>query len=222
MAEWERSGPQDGRPGAEEARLEGRGAGQAEGGPADGPASGEAPPPGAVEVAGPAEPGGEPAADGPGAEVLRAELEAAREEARAYLERLARVQADYENYRRRAQREREETVQYANLNLLRELLPVLDNLERALTAANAEGATLESLRAGVEMIARQFREVLERAGLVAVAAEPGTAFDPHVHEAVLQVEGESEVATVVEELQKGYRLGERLVRPALVKVARRP
>lgn len=152
---------------------------------------------------------------------LKRQLEAAREEARTYLERWARVQADYENYRRRAQREREETVQYANLNLWRELLPVLDNLERALVAASGEGATLESLRAGVELTVRQFRTVLEKAGVVQVEASRGVPFDPHVHEAVLQEEGDSEVPTVVEELQKGYLLGERLVRPALVRVARR-
>lgn len=144
---------------------------------------------------------------------LRAELDRTRAE---MFEKLARAQADFENYRRRAQREREETIAYANLNLVRELLPVLDNLERALAATGEEGG----IKAGVELVARQFRDVLAKHGVTPVEAL-GQPFDPEVHEAVMQEAGDYDVPTVVAELQKGYRMGNRLVRPALVKVARR-
>lgn len=146
------------------------------------------------------------------------ELERARAEARDYLARLARLQAEFENFRRRSQREREETMQYANLALVRDFLPVLDNLERALGVADS--ATVDTLKSGLELIARQFRDVLEKAGVAPVSAVE-QPFDPTVHEAVQQVEGDYEVPTVVEEYQKGYRMGERLVRPSMVKVARK-
>lgn len=149
---------------------------------------------------------------------VRAELARAQEEARATLERLARAQAEFENLRRRAQREREDLVLYANQELIRDFLPVLDNLERALAAG--EAATAESLRQGVELTARQFRAVLEKHNVTPVAAE-GQPFDPNVHEAVMQEHGDWDVPTVVMELQKGYRMGDRLLRPAMVKVARK-
>lgn len=151
-------------------------------------------------------------------EQLRAELARAQEEARNHLERLARAQADFENFRRRAQREREELALYANQGLLKDFLPVLDNLERALAAG--EAATAESLRAGVDLTARQFRTLLEKHGVTPVEAV-GQPFDPNVHEAVMQEPGDYEVPTVVLELQKGYKIGDRLLRPAMVKVARK-
>lgn len=155
-----------------------------------------------------------------GPSALEQQLALARQEATDYLNRLARMQAEYENYRRRVQREREDTEQYAILALVRDLLPVLDNLERALAAdiPDQGGGSEAALRTGVELTARQFREALEKIGIAMIPAV-GEPFDPNWHEAVLRVEGDQEVPTIVEEFQKGYRLGNRLVRPSMVKVA---
>jgi len=130
-------------------------------------------------------------------------------------QRHLRLRADFDNFRKRMEREREENRRYALAEPLRELLPVLDNLERAATAQGR----LEDLQRGVEMIARQLAETLRRFGLSEVAAL-GEPFDPQVHEAVLREESaDVEVPTVVDEMQRGYRLHERLLRPALVRVA---
>ncbi|MCG0238773.1 MAG: nucleotide exchange factor GrpE [Firmicutes bacterium] len=150
---------------------------------------------------------------------LRAELEAARAEARRNLEGWARAQAELENYRKRAQREKEESIQYEIRRLLQSFLPVLDNLERAL--AVPEGADASGLRTGVELTVRQFREALARHGVEAIPVQPGDPFDPTVHEVLMQVEGDSEEPVVAEVLQGGFRMGDRVIRPALVKVARK-
>lgn len=142
-------------------------------------------------------------------------------------ERMLRLRADFDNYRKRTERERAEIERYALADVLRELLPVVDNLERALAVQVAPGAPLGSgapgdasdLRKGVEMIVRQFHELLKRYGLVPIAAL-GERFDPSVHEAVFQEESDGVLApTVAVELQRGYRLNDRLLRPSLVKVA---
>ncbi len=131
---------------------------------------------------------------------------------------LVRKQAEFENYRKRVDRERQELAAYAAAELIREILPVVDNLERALSYP--EGESGSRLREGVEITYRQFQEVLKRAGLREVDAL-SQAFDPYVHEAVERVEStEHAEGTVVDVLQKGYRIGDRLLRPALVKVAR--
>jgi len=130
-------------------------------------------------------------------------------------ERALRLRADFDNYRKRAERERAEIERYALTDALRELLPVVDNLERALSAQS----DASDLRKGVEMIVRQLNELLKRFGLSPIPAV-GERFDPAVHEAVFFEESESvTIPTVAEELQRGYRLNERLLRPALVKVA---
>lgn len=130
-------------------------------------------------------------------------------------DRHLRLLADFDNFRKRAERELEERTRYVLAEPIRELLPVLDNLERALTAQGSEG----DLRRGVEMTARQFLEVLRRFGVEAVPAV-GEPFDPRRHEAMMRVESAEVTApTVVEELQRGYVLRDRLLRPALVKVA---
>lgn len=130
-------------------------------------------------------------------------------------ERFVRLRADFDNFRKRSDRERAEIERYALVEPARELLPVVDNLDRALAAAG--GA--DDLRRGVEMILRQLEEVLRRLGITSIPAL-GERFDPSVHEAVLHEES-AEVAapTVVQELQRGYRLNDRLLRPAMVKVA---
>lgn len=131
--------------------------------------------------------------------------------------RLLRVQADFENYRRRVQREKEETILFANQRLLLNLLPILDNLERALATAPAPGD--EKLRQGVELTARSFRDTLAKEGLTVIEAV-GQPFDPNLHEAVMTVaSAEQPEGTVLSEFQKGYRLGERVIRPSMVQVS---
>ncbi len=135
-------------------------------------------------------------------------------------ERMLRLRADFDNYRKRTERERAEIERYALADVLRELLPVVDNLERALSVQGMPSAAGEAndLHKGVEMIARQFQELLKRYGLVPIVAV-GERFDPSVHEAVFQEESEGVLTpTVALELQRGYRLNDRLLRPSLVKV----
>lgn len=148
-------------------------------------------------------------------------LAASREEAAKNRDLYLRTLADLENYRKRAQREKEELSRFANENLLRELLPVIDNLERAIEHARGDqggGGILQ----GVEMTLSQFVKVLEKAGVKPVAAV-GEPFDTARHEAM----GHEESAdfapqTVVRELQKGYLLNDRLLRPAMVLLAKAP
>jgi molecular chaperone GrpE len=142
-----------------------------------------------------------------------AEAEAARDE---YLELLQRVQADFENYRKRAVREQERLVAHAHERLVRELLPVLDDLERALEAAERhEEATLVE---GVELVEKSLRKALAKEGLSEIPTDG--PFDPHVHEALLtQPSEQAEPGSVLEVVQRGYRLGEKVVRPARVIVA---
>lgn len=168
------------------------------------------------------------AAKGPAlAELLATRSELKRvEAARAELqETLARRQADFENYRKRIERERSETYNRVVGDVVSKLLPVLDNLRRALDAEASMRATeSEEFRhflSGVELIDKQLRDVLEGLGLQPVEAV-GQPFDPHVHEAVATEPSEDyEPDTVVQELVRGYRLGEKLLRPAIVKVATR-
>jgi molecular chaperone GrpE len=131
-------------------------------------------------------------------------------------DRLLRLAADFDNYRKRVAREREEYVTHANARLLTELLPVLDDLERALSAAEQhEEAQLEE---GVRLVHRSLAALLERHGVTAIEADG--KFDPHIHEALLsQPSEEAESGSVLNVVQKGYKLGDRVVRPARVIVA---
>lgn len=141
---------------------------------------------------------------------------AAEAQAQEYLQMLQRVQADFDNFRRRIRIEKEEAQKYCSQRLITSLLPVLDNFERAL---NAGGEDVQSFMAGMELIFRQFRDVLEKEGLQAIQAV-GEEFDPTKHEAVMTVASpEHANNTVVEDLQKGYLLLDRVIRPAMVKVA---
>lgn len=132
--------------------------------------------------------------------------------------RFLRAQADFDNYRRRTQKEKEELAQYASLKLVSQLLPVLDNFERALqSGGDAQGS--DSFAKGVEMIYRQLMQVLEAEGLRRMDAA-GTPFDPELHQAIMQVESEAhEEGTVVEVVQNGYWLKDKVIRPAMVKVS---
>jgi molecular chaperone GrpE len=130
-------------------------------------------------------------------------------------DRSVRTLADFDNYRKRAERERRDAVRYAASAPLGDLLEVLDNLERALAA----GGSADDLKLGVEMTLRQLEDVLRRHGIEGVPAA-GQRFDPAHHEAVSRlVDPDVEAPTVVEELQRGYRLHDRLLRPARVVVA---
>jgi molecular chaperone GrpE len=130
-------------------------------------------------------------------------------------DRSIRTLADFENYRRRSERERDELKRFAQGDVLRDLLPVVDNLQRALAA----GGTVDDLKTGVELTLRQFRDLLKQRGIAEVPAL-GAPFDPAVHEAVARVDDETVTApTVIDELQRGYTLHGKLLRPALVRVA---
>jgi len=150
------------------------------------------------------------------------ELEQAEEsggdEVAALEDRLLRLAADFENFKKRAARDREEYVTLANERLIGELLPILDDLERALVAAaEHEEAQLED---GVRLVHRSLAALLERHGVQAI--ETDGMFDPHVHEALLTQPSEAEEGSVIDVIQKGYKLGERVVRPARVVVAAAP
>jgi len=148
-------------------------------------------------------------------------LEAAREEARQSHERWLRERADLENLKKRAARERSETARFANEAMLKDLLPVVDNLERAVEHARS-GGNGQPLVDGVALVLKALLDVLERHGVTRIQAK-GTPFDPAHHEAMAQVEtAEHEPNVVVAEHQPGYRLHERLLRPALVSVAKAP
>ena len=141
-------------------------------------------------------------------------------EKKELFDRLVRKQAELENVRKRVEREKEDFLQHATMGLIRALLPTLDALERGLK--QREESIPEKFYAGMELIHRELLDVLKRAGLAAVESE-GKAFDPHVHQAVETVETEEfEDQAVVEELQRGYKLKQRLLRPAIVKVAVAP
>jgi molecular chaperone GrpE len=135
-----------------------------------------------------------------------------------------RARADLENYRKRAQREKEDLARFANENLLREILPVADNLERALEHARQGDSDSDSdgLLQGVAMTLGQLQRVIEKFGAIPVRSV-GEPFDPARHEALGQVEcAEHPPNTVVQELQRGYLLNDRLLRPAMVMVAKAP
>ena len=134
-------------------------------------------------------------------------------------ERIVRLTADFDNFRKRAQREKDEARQFANQGLLEKLLPVLDNFEMALTAVKDADP---SVRDGVQMILDQLLGVLKESGVEPVDAM-GQPFDPNLHEALSQEEtSEVEEGTVVQQVQRGYKLNDRLVRPARVVVAKAP
>jgi molecular chaperone GrpE len=133
-------------------------------------------------------------------------------------DRYLRLAADFDNYKKRAARERDEYVTHANERLVKELLPILDDLERALTAAaEHEEAALEE---GVRLVHRSLASVLERQGVKTI--DTSGKFDPHVHEALLSQPSEAEEGSVIDVVQKGYSIGERVVRPARVVIAAAP
>jgi len=150
---------------------------------------------------------------------MEAELEKARSERAAYLDRAARLQAEFDNFRKRNVKEQQEYREYALAEALRTLLPILDSLDRAL---RTNAASLEDFRSGIELIDKQFHDALAKVGVQPVPAE-GELFDPNLHQAVQMVEtSDTEDNHVIDELQRGYKLKDRLLRPAMVRVARNP
>ncbi|BCS34081.1 hypothetical protein TBR22_A33100 [Luteitalea sp. TBR-22] len=150
------------------------------------------------------------------------ELDVLRKERDEAADRLLRLQAEFDNYRKRQDRERRELGDHFASELLGEFLPVLDDVERALAAATASSEpVLASHRQGLELIHKQFLELLKRRQVVPIEAV-GADFDPNVHQAVGQeVSATHREGEVIEDLRRGYRLGDRLLRPSMVKVATR-
>ena len=149
--------------------------------------------------------------------VVEDEIKTLRQERDVLLDRLARMQADFENARKRAAREQSEFREYAVGDAIKAVLPILDSFDRALQTHAGE----ESFR-GVELINKQFHDALAKLGLRPIPAA-GEPFDPYLHQAVEMVDTtEAEDNTVLEELQRGYKLKDRLLRPAMVRVARNP
>jgi molecular chaperone GrpE len=155
----------------------------------------------------------------------RAELKRLQAQVSEAHEALARRQADFENYRKRIERERGEAYNRVVAEVAGKLLPVVDNLSRALEAERSveasESKEFRHFLRGVELISKQLNEVLESFGVQPIVAI-GERFDPHIHEAVVTEDSaEYEPDTIISEMQRGYRIGDRLLRPAMVKVAAR-
>jgi molecular chaperone GrpE len=146
------------------------------------------------------------------------QIAALREQVEESNNRLLRLQADYDNFRRRTRQEKEDFAKYASQRLIEMLVPVIDNFERALQAAQTNN-DFDSFAKGVDMIFRQFDQVLSNEGLQRMETV-GKPFNPEYHQAVMQVESEEhEEGIIVEELQKGYILKDKVIRPAMVKVS---
>lgn len=148
-------------------------------------------------------------------------LKAKSDEAGVNLERLLRAQADFENSRKRLEREKQDFIKFANENIIAELLNILDDLERTVEVAQAKHQDLPVFLKGVEMILAHLYDMLKEHGVKPIEAE-GKIFDPHYHEALMQVEDAVlPEHTIVEELQKGYSLNGRVIRTAKVKVSKK-
>ena len=147
---------------------------------------------------------------------LEAQLEEEKKKAETYLANWQRAAADFQNYTRRTDQEREELGRLANAALVINILPILDDLERALTSVDTRLAGLTWID-GIRLIYRKFQAVLEASGVREIKAE-GEDFDPRYHEAVMY--GEGEEGKVISEVQKGYMLGDRVIRPSAVVIGR--
>lgn len=151
-------------------------------------------------------------------ETLKQALTEEREKAERYLASWQRSQADLANYRQRSEQERRETIEFANSVLIASLLPVIDDLERAIASVPA-GLDESSWTEGIKLIYNKLKATLQSQGLTEIEAR-GEPFDPHLHEAVMQQEGEE--GLVVDETQKGYKFRDRVIRPSLVIVGTGP
>jgi molecular chaperone GrpE len=163
-----------------------------------------------------------PDGNGPATEPIASEedeaLASLRREKDVVQDRLLRTAAEFDNYRKRMDRERKELSDYVAADVLTELLPILDNLERALQAPS--GTDTEAYRKGVELIQKQMFDLLRKRGVTPIDTTDAD-FDPNYHQAVIhETTSDHREGAVMEELQRGYMLGERLLRPAMVKVAK--
>lgn len=150
---------------------------------------------------------------------MEAQLEQLRKENEEYQQKWLRAQADFDNFRRRSRQEKEEFAKYASLQLVEQLLPIIDNFDRAMTSSK-ETSDFDSLAKGLDMIYRQLEQVLSAEGLQ-VMETVGKPFDPEFHQAVAQVESEEyDEGIVVGELQRGYILKDKVIRPAMVQVSK--
>jgi molecular chaperone GrpE len=155
----------------------------------------------------------------PSAGEMEGELETLRAERASFLDRLARLQAEFDNYRKRSVKEQQDFRDYALADALKSLLPILDSLDRA---TKTDAVSLQDFRSGIELIDKQFHDALARLGVEPIPAA-GEVFDPNLHQAVQMVEtDEVEDHHVIDELQRGYRIKDRLLRPAMVRVADNP
>src|SRR6516162_3857598 len=160
-----------------------------------------------------------PSAESGEAAAPESELEALRAERANYLDRLARLQAEFDNFRKRSTRDQQDFRDYALVEALKSLLPILDSLDRAV---KTQGVSVQDLRSGIELIDKQFHDALAKLGVEPVPAE-GEVFDPNLHQAVQMVDtDEVEDHRIIDELQRGYRIKDRLLRPAMVRVANNP
>jgi len=151
---------------------------------------------------------------------LEAKLEVKEQEAKENYDRLLRVSAEFENYKKRTSRELEEFRKFANQSLIKEMLSVVDNLELAMNSANGHKAIDQGLLQGLDMTHKEILKVFEKFDVKPIEAK-GQVFDPTFHEAVMQEETDNfDENTVITELQKGYLIHDRLLRPAMVVVAR--
>ncbi|MFC0522553.1 nucleotide exchange factor GrpE [Pontibacillus salicampi] len=145
------------------------------------------------------------------------EVEKLQQEKDELYQRLTRLQADYDNFRRRSKKERENDLKYKAQDVIEELLPAVDNFERALNTEIPDESA-KTFVDGMNMVYRQLKDALEKQGVEEIPAV-GEEFDPELHQAVMQVEDENFGSNVVvEELQKGYKLKDRVIRPSMVKV----
>ncbi|MBO5321952.1 MAG: nucleotide exchange factor GrpE [Clostridia bacterium] len=144
------------------------------------------------------------------------ELEKVKAELESKNDLLLRTAAEFDNFKKRTERERLTVAEFAKANIIKELLPILDNIDRAETLEDKSG---EDYIKGIEMIVKQFTALGEKLGIVELAHE-GDAFDPNCHEAVMHIEDEALGENVIAQvLQKGYKIGDTVIRPAMVKVA---
>jgi len=159
-------------------------------------------------------------AEGPSPQTVASpEVERLKVERDTLLDRLARLQAEFENARKRAAREQQDYREHALVDAVKALLPILDSFDLVLEAPGPEAS---EFRSGIELINKQLHDTLVKLGLRPIPAK-GEPFDPHLHEAIEMVDtSEAKDHEVLEELQRGYKLKDRLLRPAMVKVARNP
>jgi molecular chaperone GrpE len=149
-------------------------------------------------------------------------IESAKQEAKEHYDRLLRVSAEFENYKKRTAREQTEFKKYANEALIKDLLQVVDNLERAIASASSGSKDVSTFLEGVEMTLQEILKILKKYHVGPIEAV-GNPFDPSYHQAVMQTESSEYPAnTIIEELQKGYLIYDRLLRPAMVVVSKSP